>query len=150
MGAWVRTAGDVNNDGHSDVIVSAPNLENGQTDEGVVFVYNGSAYGLPVTANWTAVGGLANAHMCYSETAGDVNGDGYGDLITGSLPCSPSEYADIHRASVYYGNTDPGPNTLPNNVRRMTARQSLREAWRSAKARPGWWPWAIPLTGAET
>jgi hypothetical protein len=42
----VATAGDVNGDGYSDVIIGAPYFDGGQTDEGKVFVYLGSATGL--------------------------------------------------------------------------------------------------------
>ena len=50
------TAGDVNGDGYSDVIVGARKYDNGQTDEGRAFVYHGSAAGLSATADWTAEG----------------------------------------------------------------------------------------------
>ena len=46
FGISVATAGDVNGDGYADVIVGAPDYDNGQTDEGRAFVYHGSAGGL--------------------------------------------------------------------------------------------------------
>ncbi len=52
LGASVQTAGDVNGDGFSDVIVGAPDFDNGQTDEGMVFVYHGSVDGLSTVSNW--------------------------------------------------------------------------------------------------
>ena len=39
----MATAGDVNGDGYSDVIVGAPHYDNGQSNEGRAFVYHGSA-----------------------------------------------------------------------------------------------------------
>ncbi len=45
-GISVSTAGDVNGDGYSDVIVGAKSFDNGQNNEGKVFVFNGSAAGL--------------------------------------------------------------------------------------------------------
>lgn len=51
FGSSVATAGDVNGDGFSDVIIAADRFDNGQTDEGSIYVYHGSATGLPVTAN---------------------------------------------------------------------------------------------------
>ena len=46
FGVSVATAGDVNGDGYSDVIVGATPYDNGETDEGRAFVYLGSASGL--------------------------------------------------------------------------------------------------------
>jgi hypothetical protein len=42
----VATAGDVNGDGCSHVIVGAPYYDNGQENEGRALVYHGSANGL--------------------------------------------------------------------------------------------------------
>lgn len=39
FGAAVAGAGDVDGDGHADVIVGAPGHDAGQTDEGAAFVY---------------------------------------------------------------------------------------------------------------
>src|SRR6185295_9065945 len=43
FGGCVNTAGDADGDGYSDVIVGASLYDNGQTNEGRVFVYMGSA-----------------------------------------------------------------------------------------------------------
>src|SRR6266568_780792 len=75
LGLSVATAGDVNHDGFSDVIVGAPFYDNGQTDEGRAFVYLGSASGLATTPAWTAESDQASALFGFSvATAGDVNG----------------------------------------------------------------------------
>jgi hypothetical protein len=50
MGNSVSSAGDVNGDGYSDVIVGAIAYENGQSFEGAAFVYHGSASGISTTA----------------------------------------------------------------------------------------------------
>src|SRR5206468_3424781 len=42
LGFSVATAGDVNGDGYSEVIVGAPFYDNGQTDEGRAFLYFGN------------------------------------------------------------------------------------------------------------
>ncbi|MBK9226722.1 MAG: FG-GAP repeat protein [Ignavibacteria bacterium] len=85
FGSSVSTAGDVNGDGFSDVIVGAYGFTNGQSEEGAAFVYHGSASGLSLTSNWNAEGNQANASFGYSVTsAGDVNGDGYSDVIIGA------------------------------------------------------------------
>ncbi len=49
FGVSVATAGDVNGDGYSDVIVGASDFDNPTIGEGRAFVYHGSASGLSVT-----------------------------------------------------------------------------------------------------
>jgi hypothetical protein len=116
FGNSVAIAGDVNGDGYADVIVGAPNYDNGQTDEGRVFVYHGSASGLSTTANWTAESDQASAYFGYSvATAGDVNGDGYADVIVGA-PNYDNGQADEGRAFVYYGNGGRGVALRPRQL----------------------------------
>src|SRR5687768_6286775 len=54
LGNRVASAGDVNGDGYDDVIVSAYSFNNGQNQEGKVFVHHGSASGLASRPAWTA------------------------------------------------------------------------------------------------
>jgi FG-GAP-like repeat/FG-GAP repeat len=84
-GWWVTCAGDLNGDGFSDIAVSAYQDEiGGQTDEGVVYVYQGSAAGLVVAPVALLQSNQNTAWIGRSaSSAGDVNGDGYGDLIVG-------------------------------------------------------------------
>ena len=101
FGASVSNAGDVNGDGFSDVIVGAFGWDNGLFDEGAAFVFLGSANGIvgtdPTTANAMLLSGKAAAEFGWSVSgAGDVNGDGYGDIVVGAhfydstLPSDPT------------------------------------------------------------
>jgi hypothetical protein len=89
FGTSVGTAGDVNGDGYADLVVGAPYYDDGQADEGRAFLFYGSALGAPTPEDWTAAG---EPFVEYSwdwfgksvSTAGDVNGDGYGDVIVGA------------------------------------------------------------------
>ncbi len=103
LGWSVATAGDVNGDGYSDVIVGAPQFDNGQTDEGRAFVYYGSSNGLSLTPNWFAGSNQAGAFFGGSvSAAGDVNGDGYSDVIIGSYYYDNGQ-SNEGRAYVYHG-----------------------------------------------
>ena len=99
LGYSVSSAGDVNGDGYSDVIVGAYYYDNGQTDEGAAFIYHGSSSGLSTTAATQLESNQANAQFGISvSSAGDVNGDGYSDVIVGA------HYYDNGAAFVYLGN----------------------------------------------
>src|SRR4029453_7455767 len=85
-GSSVATAGDVNGDGFDDVIVGAPFWRNGERDEGSAFLYLGSPGGPATTPVWVVEGDEEEALLGYTaETAGDVNGDGFGAVIVGAL-----------------------------------------------------------------
>jgi hypothetical protein len=97
----------VNGDGYSEVIVGAYQYDNGQTDEGRAYVYLGSSSGPMSPANWTAESDQASAGfgICVAS-AGDVNGDGYGDVIVSAQNYDQGE-ADEGQAYIYYGNEGP-------------------------------------------
>ena len=76
--------GDVNGDGYADVIVGANTYDNGQADEGRAYVYLGSAAGLVATPAWTAESDRRRYSAISVATAGDINGDGYADVIVGA------------------------------------------------------------------
>ena len=103
LGHSVATAGDVNNDGVSDVIVGVTDYDNGETNEGRTYVYYGSAAGLATTPDWTAEANRANSSFGNAvATAGDVNGDGYADVVIGASFYDNGQL-DEGRAYVYHG-----------------------------------------------
>jgi hypothetical protein len=111
LGFWVGTAGDVNGDGYSDVLAAAPYFDNGQVDEGRVYIYYGSSDGLHSSPDWFAEGDQSFASFGYSVgPAGDVNGDNYSDLIVGA-PFYDNAYSDAGRIYVFLGSATGLGNT---------------------------------------
>jgi hypothetical protein len=113
FGCSVASAGDVDGDGYGDVIVGAYAYDDGETDEGRAYLYLGSASGLSLAPDWTAEGDQADAYFgCSVASAGDVNGDGYGDVIVGAYLYDNSE-TDEGRAYLYLGSAT-GLSTAPD------------------------------------
>ncbi|MCF0053738.1 FG-GAP-like repeat-containing protein [Dyadobacter sp. LJ53] len=103
LGFAVAGAGDVNGDGYDDFLVGAPYFDNGQNDEGAVFVYHGSSNGANDVITTQLEGNQINATFGKSVSqAGDVNGDGFDDVIVGAIGYS-NQQANEGAAFVYYG-----------------------------------------------
>ncbi len=81
FGASVGGAGDVNGDGYADVIVGAPEDDNTAGNSGSARVFSG----VNGSVLFTFDGNSASDKFGSSVSgAGDVNGDGYADLIVGA------------------------------------------------------------------
>ncbi len=96
FGASVSGAGDVNGDGYDDVLVGA---QGNSSNTGRAYLYFGGDI-VDNVEDAVFTGGAANNYFGYSvSAAGDVNGDGYSDLIVGAKGYSSS----TGRAYIYLG-----------------------------------------------
>lgn len=97
FGISVAPAGDVNGDGHDDVVIGAANAD---AITGYAKVFHGAVGGLSGAAATTIRGAGAGATLGRSvDGAGDIDADGYDDVVIGI----PGERAAFGAVAVHRG-----------------------------------------------
>jgi hypothetical protein len=100
----LRAAGDVNGDGFSDVVAPAGNFN---PTEGRAYLYLGGPAGLQAS-NVYRFRGMPLGYYGAAAPAGDVNGDGYVDLLTGGSGTSLySGWVELYLAGAQGVATNP-------------------------------------------
>ena len=102
FGFSVAEAGDVNADGFAEFVVAAPDLDAGGANSGRAYVFFGAA-APDATADWILTGAAATRLGTSVDGAGDVNGDGFADLVVGA------EGTGLGRVDVFLGAAAPDP-----------------------------------------
>jgi hypothetical protein len=96
-GTSVASAGDVNGDGYADLVVGAPAAGQLGENPGDAYIYLGGPSGLTTTPSTTLIGGAEDQLFGNSvASAGDVNGDGYADLVVGAVGFSKNSVPGAH------------------------------------------------------
>jgi hypothetical protein len=104
FGMGISGIGDVNGDGYGDVVIGANNYTHSLPYEGAAFVYYGGPHGLRPRPDWVLYGGARDAWLGYLVTrAGDVNGDGYPDLLVGAPGWKGGHTSVVGRVMLFAG-----------------------------------------------
>ncbi len=110
-GGSIFSAGDVNGDGYEDVIVGARNADPHGTSSGAAYLLFGSASGfsglslsgLNGTNGFKISGAATNDLAGFAVSgAGDINGDGYDDILIG-VPQADPHGGNSGAAYIIYG-----------------------------------------------
>ena len=105
MSPFVRT-GDINGDGIDDLLLSKSDFRNG---DGAVFEYFGASQSVEFTnSKRLNVPGSGNGG---SLTTGDINDDGYNDLIVGKSTAQGGSTANVGRVYYFLGSSNGLPES---------------------------------------
>ena len=113
-GVSVGRAGDVNGDGYDDFLIGADSADaDGNVDSGEVYVVFGKGMGFSATIDLSTLDGTdgyrldgidAGDQAGFSvSTAGDINGDGYFDILVGARGADPGTDSDAGETYLIFG-----------------------------------------------
>jgi len=106
---------DLNGDRFADAVIGAPNYRMGEKGAftGRVYIYAGGPQGLSDQPIWASSGNSQTGAFFGASvaSAGDVNGDGYNDLLVGASGYADKEMA-VGKAYLYMGGPK-GPSEKP-------------------------------------
>lgn len=121
FGIRIANAGDVNGDGIDDLVVGAFRYDDGATDNGAAFVFTSPNFNSP---SFLTVVQAEAAFGAGVGGAGDLNNDGFDDVVVGAPSFDGPNGADAGAAYVYFGGsgafepfvdaTIPGPQPGAN------------------------------------
>lgn len=113
----IASAGDVNRDGYDDILIGAPWRNYAASTNGMSYLILGKALGwamdTPLFNSYASFRGEDdNDYAGYSvSTAGDVNGDGYDDILIGAYGDEDGGGADAGQTYLLFIESAPSPPT---------------------------------------
>jgi Ca2+-binding RTX toxin-like protein len=122
-GDSVSSAGDVNGDGIDDLIIGAQDASPNGDRSGQSYVVFGKSSGFGASLNLSTLSGTNGFVLNGINTddfsgrsvssAGDVNGDGFADLLIGAYGAEPNGRSNSGQSYVVFGRSSGG-STLPS------------------------------------
>ena len=121
FGYTVAAAGHVNYDGYSDVVIGAPQIRvSGMAGfVGRFYVFNGSSSGINTIPDAMIDGSASHAFLGELLSSGDVNGDGYDDIIAGEWGAH-NQYNTDGIVWIHYGGPFGIQYTIPTMLQAYT------------------------------
>ncbi len=159
VGYRVSTAGDINGDGYGDIIVSADNNDAGGPNAGAAYVVYGKA--TPITSvnlddialgtgGFRITGEAAGDDAGVSvSSAGDINGDGYDDIIVGAFS-NDAGGSSAGAAYVVYGKATRSRLSISTTSHSALVDSGSRARWQTIKPAPACPPPAISMVMVST
>ncbi|MFW3145594.1 MAG: hypothetical protein ACMUIE_02135 [Thermoplasmatota archaeon] len=107
-GQSVSGAGDVNGDGYDDILIGANSDDDGGTDAGQTYLILGRSSGLKIDTDLSEADGSFWGESASDRSgvsvsgAGDVNGDGFDDILIGAY-ANDEGATDAGQSYIFYG-----------------------------------------------
>lgn len=130
FGFSLAGAGDLNGDGYGDLVIGAPGATapNGPR-AGAAIVYLGSPTGLQTRPDARFFGSSEMANFGYAlSMGGDMNGDGFDDLLVGARTAQVPGFAQAGLAALFQGRAMLAPANTPTLLNPTTATTNFGRA----------------------
>lgn len=123
FGASIAGAGDIDQDGHADLLIGAPGVDGAFADAGRVSIYRGTTAGLDTTPYWVLEGDRTGASLGDLVVGGgDLDGDAFPDFGVVARDLSPTPGSmEATRLFVFRGNGGTTSIDPPRPTQRRVA-----------------------------
>lgn len=110
---YAVATGDVNHDGHDDLLVGEPGYPSAAESAGRVLLYLAGDTGYVKTPAWIGKGSLGSEFGISVSLGGDVNNDGYRDAVVGAMSASFGPQEGSAGAAYVYLGSATGLDSIP-------------------------------------